>query len=161
MKQIKLVSMLSVICSLFFLTQPAIAQINPNIKWTNTLSSSDSTYNHCYSSAEVGDGYTTVAGYSNKENCSGISRGETNVENISRITFGWSYYVERDANITVTVATYEGDLFNITKNNSSDFEYETVIDLPEGYTGPVYFNVDVSAWDNGFGEAKIENIAFQ
>ncbi|MDQ0898502.1 hypothetical protein [Paenibacillus sp. V4I7] len=161
MKQIKFFSMRLVICSLFFLTQSAFAQNNPTIQWTNAISSSDSNYNHCYSSANVGDGYANVAGYNDKENCSGISTSETYVENISRITFGWAYYVERDANITVTVSTYAGDLFNITKNDSSDYEYETAIDLPGGYSGPLYFNVDVSAWDNGYGEAKIENIVFQ
>ncbi|MGO4275671.1 hypothetical protein AB4Z22_38515, partial [Paenibacillus sp. TAF58] len=113
MKPIKVFSIMVVICSFFFLSQSAIAHINPTIQWTNTISSSDSYYNHCYSSADVGDGDVNAAGYSNKESCSGMSRGETYVENISRITFDWSYYVERDANITVTVATYEGDLFNL------------------------------------------------
>lgn len=161
MKQIKLISMLSVICLLFFLTQPAIAQTPPNLQWTTTITSSDSHYNHCYSSANIGDGSLTLSGYSDKENCSGVSKSEINVENISQLSFGWSYYVERDANITVTVSTYEGELFNISKNDSSDYDYESVIDLPGGYSGPLYFYVDVSAWDYGYGEAKIENIAFQ
>ncbi|KRF06854.1 hypothetical protein ASG89_18585 [Paenibacillus sp. Soil766] len=161
MKKIKLYSLLSVSSLLFFLSQPAIAQTPPQLEWSTNISSSDSNYNHCYSSANVSEGSLTLAGYSDTENCAGVSRSEINVENISQLSFGWSYYVERDANISVTVSTYEGDLFNITKNGGSDFNYETVIDLPAGYTGPLYFYVDVSAWDNGYGEAKIEQIAFQ
>lgn len=153
--------MLSVVSVLFVLTQPAIAQTTPQLQWTTTVSSSDSTYNHCYSSSNIFDGSVALSGYSEKESCSGASKSEIHVENISQLSFGWSYYVERDANITVTVATYEGEIFNISKNDSSDFDYETVISLPSSYTGTLYFNVDVSAWDNGFGEAKIENIAYK
>ncbi|GAA4840445.1 hypothetical protein GCM10023310_17940 [Paenibacillus vulneris] len=168
----KIVSIFLVVFSVLVSVQPAFAQAGP-IEWTyyddatgdrdcrsilTTEFTSDSAYARIDSN---GNSY-----------CYGQVWGETYVENISQVTFNWSFFVDDPyCNVEIQAYTdspYSTDfyLYEDTNSGNDDFSGDGshTIQLPPGYTGKVsfYISVDVAKYPATRSvSASIHNITFQ